>query len=393
MSKFRINGIGCSLMDFLYSGIDFHSTVFRKYQSTIEGDGGLSPGRLVFADEFEKFSGKSVDEMIGELTGGKQPDSQNIGGPCIVALIHAAQMLRYENIEVSYYGLAGTDQAADQLFDLLSGTGLNIHHYNKTNGITPYTVVLSDPAFHNGRGERAFINHLGAAWDYHSDLVDPSFFGAGITVFGGTALVPRIHDDLHLLLEKAKLCGSVTIVNTVYDFRNEKMNPGMAWPLGNTEKSISFTALLIVDREEAIKITGQKTPDAAADKLIASGAGAFVITDGANPVRIFSDGRFFNPVPLTEMTVSEVVTMNFDLRRKGDTTGCGDNFVGGMIYSLARQIINKKPNPDLREAANWGIVSGGFTCFYLGGTYYEKEPGEKLLHVKKLYDKYLSQTE
>ena len=393
MSKFRINGIGCSLMDFLYSGINFSSPVFQKYQSLSDGDGGLSPGRLVFADEFEKFTGKSVNEIIDELTGGKQPDSLSIGGPCIVALIHAAQMLRYENVEVSYYGMAGSDQTADQLFDLLSSTGLHTQHYQKTNGITPYTVVLSDPAYHNGKGERAFINHLGAAWDYSTGQVDPSFFDAAITVFGGTALVPGIHDDLHILLSRAKLNGSVTVVNTVFDFRNEKKNPGLPWPLGDTEKSLSLTDLLIVDQHEALKITGQKTTGLAAQAFIDSGTGAFVITDGANPVKLFSDGRFFNELSLCELPVSEAVSMNFDRRRQGDTTGCGDNFTGGILFSLARQLLNKKNYPDLQEAVNWGIVSGGFACFYLGGTYYEKEPGEKLFHIKKLYEQYLTQTE
>jgi hypothetical protein len=47
---------------------------------------------------------------------------------------------------------------------------------------------------------------------------------------------------------------------------------------------------------------------------------------------------------------------------------------------------------DLREASRWGIVAGGFTCFYYGGTYFEEEPGEKLRLLTPYYEKYLLQT-
>lgn len=391
MKSFRINGIGCSLMDFLYSGIDFDSETFKKYQSKLEGDGGLSPGRLVFAHEFEKFSGKAIEEVLKELTGDRTPDSLNVGGPCIVALIHAAQMLWSKEVLVSYYGFAGQDSISDQLFSFLSSTPLNIGHYRRTMGVTPYTLVLSDPGYHDGKGERAFINHLGAAWNYSPELIDPTFFEAGITVFGGTALVPNIHDKLHDLLLAAKKNGAITLVNTVYDFRNEKEKPGKPWPLGQSEKSFPLIDLLIADHVEALKITGERSIDTAAAKLIKYGAGTFVITDGANPVTLYSDGRLFKALPATKLAASEAVIKDTYAKKDGDTTGCGDNFVGGVIASLAEQLIRNEKNPDLMEAASWGIVSGGFACFYLGGTYFEKEKGEKLTLIQNLYDQYQDQ--
>jgi hypothetical protein len=32
---------------------------------------------------------------------------------------------------------------------------------------------------------------------------------------------------------------------------------------------------------------------------------------------------------------------------------------------------------DLEAATTLGIVSGGYACLYIGGTYFEKYPGEK----------------
>ena len=76
---------------------------------------------------------------------------------------------------------------------------------------TPSTVVLSDPSYENGHGERMFLNSIGAAWDYKPDELDDDFFNSDIVVFGGTALVPQIHDSMTSLLRKAKSKGCITI--------------------------------------------------------------------------------------------------------------------------------------------------------------------------------------
>jgi hypothetical protein len=85
MSGIKLSGVGCSLMDFLYANIDFESDVFKKYLSGKPGDGGLTPGHLVFLDDLEIFSGSKAQNILDELTGGKAPDTHNIGGPAIVA--------------------------------------------------------------------------------------------------------------------------------------------------------------------------------------------------------------------------------------------------------------------------------------------------------------------
>ena len=71
------------------------------------------------------------------------------------------------------------------------------------------------------------------------------FFDSDMVVFGGTALVPPIHDNLSGLLERAKSKGCITIVNTVFDFRNEKVNPGKKWPMGDSDES-HFPEFLII---------------------------------------------------------------------------------------------------------------------------------------------------
>ena len=86
----------------------------------------------------------------------------------------------------------------------LKKTPVNFNAYKLSGTITPSTVVLSDPTFDKGHGERIFINSIGAAWDYSPNELDDDFFESDIVVFGGTALVPKIHDHLSELLQKAK---------------------------------------------------------------------------------------------------------------------------------------------------------------------------------------------
>jgi sugar/nucleoside kinase (ribokinase family) len=92
-----------------------------------------------------------------------------------------------------------------------------------------------------------------------------------------------------------------------------------------------------------------------------------------------------------EMPVSRRVVEENRSYKGGDTTGCGDNFVGGVIASVVSQKYNGSDHPDLHEACCWGIVSGGFTCFYTGGTWFEEKPGEKLERIKPYYESYRQQ--
>jgi len=221
--KIIVSGVGCCLVDLLYNDIDFSSDTIRPYLSVIRGDGGLTPGHLVFKEEFEKYSGSSFDLVLNKITGGRKHDKINIGGPSIVSLINLAQLIDKEYCEVRFYGRGGNDDIGKYLISSLQKTPVILKDYKLINNQTPSTVVLSDPSYENGHGERMFINSLAAVWDYSPDELDDDFYNSDIVVFGGTALVPQIHDNMTSLLKKAKSKGCVTIVNTVFDFRNEIM--------------------------------------------------------------------------------------------------------------------------------------------------------------------------
>lgn len=389
--KIIVSGVGCCLVDLLYGNIDFTSDVIKPYLSVKRGDGGLTPGHLVFKEEFEQYCGSPFEQVLKMITGGRSYDKINIGGPSIVSLINTAQLTDNENCEIRFYGRGGNDEIGKYLVSSLKRTPVVLKDYKLINNHTPSTIVLSDPSYENGHGERMFINSIGAAWDYQPAKLDDDFFNSRIAVFGGTALVPGIHDDMTSLLKKSRSRGAVTIVNTVFDFRNEKKNPAEKWPLGESDESYRYTDLLITDNEEALRLSGEHDMQAAINFFRNKKVSSLIITNGSKNISVYSDGQFFSPLELMEMPVSQKVVEEKKSHPSGDTTGCGDNFAGGVIASVVSQLNAGITNPDLREACCRGIVSGGFTCFYLGGTYFEEKAGEKRAKIEPYYDAYKKQ--
>ncbi len=385
----KIAGVGCSLLDWIHADVDFSSPAFTALRSRRGGDGGLEPGSLVFAEDFERFVGCALPKAIAALVGGKQADACNIGGPGIVAMIHASQMLGASRpgdgrgggpFSVSFTGAVGSDPAAARLLSMIPSGEVDISSYASKPGRTPFTLVLSDPRHDGGRGERCFINEIGAAGLLWPSDLPATFFDSTITAFGGTALTPAMHDSLAELLQGAKARGAFTMVNTVYDFRSQRRDPEGTWPMGSGDSAYASIDLLVTDLEEARRLSGAADAEGAMAYFRDRGTGAAVITAGTRGISAASwTGSRIALLPQRSFPVSASILAELaaDPGRRGDTTGCGDNFAGGLIASIAMQLDAGAPRADLVEALAWGVASGGFACFHVGGVWKESRPGEK----------------
>jgi len=373
----RIAGAGCCLIDSIYMHCSYTDEAFKKLWTKRRGDGGLIEGGLVFSEDLQQFANKPYRQILSELVGDRNPDVVNLGGPAVVALVHAAQILAPHHVEVSFYGAVGTDTLAKQVRDATGPCPLHMHLKEIPDQRTATTEVFDDPSARHGKGDRSFINTIGAAGFFGPHDIPESFYDAEVVLLGGTALVPRLHDGMHTILEKAKQRGCITVVGTVYDFRNEKANPNQPWPLGD-EPSYRNIDLLITDEEEALRLTGTHHVDQASQKLISYGVGALVITRGALDMLVWSSGTTIRACKLQHLPVSAYMDakMAAEPSIRKDTTGCGDNFVGGVLVSLALQLVKGK-DIDMVDLCAWGAASGGFACTYHGGTYHEQQRGEK----------------
>jgi len=390
----KISGVGCSLLDMIYSDIDFRSRAFRRLSSKKPGDGGLIPGGLVIVEDLERFANTDLETIVKTITGKSNPESMNLGGPAIAALVNTAQLSFDREIEIHFFAVRGNDAIGRHIAGFLAKTTVNIDHYLVTDGISPATTVLCDPAYDGGAGERLFINTIGVASRYGIEDLDDDFFDADLLFFGGTAMVPEIHAHLDILLSRGKAGGCLNVVSTVYDFRSENHNPGTPWPLVGADAAYAHIDLLIMNSLEACKISGESEPANAVRYFGDRGVATVLVTRGPDPVLIFSDGSLFEATQLIYLPISERLSGELQSgdHSQGDTTGCGDNFAGGLLADLAFQLGSKGAgHVDLYRACAWGICSGGLAGTYAGGVYAERRKGEKYRRLKPFVDQYRRQ--
>ena len=387
----KISGVGCSLLDMIYSDIDFRSRAFCSLSIKKPGDGGLVPGGLVFVEDLERFTNNDLESILKTITGKSSPDYMNLGGPAIAALVNTAQLCFSHEIEIRFFAIRGNDTIGKHIGKILAQTTINTDHYLVTEGMSPATTVLCDPSYGGGLGERSFINTIGVASSYGIENLGDDFFDADILFFGGTAIVPEIHAHLDVLLSRGKAKGCLNIVSTVYDFRSENRNPLSTWPLVGSDENYANIDLLIMNSMEACKISGQTEPENAVRDFIDKGVGTVLVTQGPDPVLVFSNGSLFDAMQLAYLPVSRNLSaeMLSGDHPKKDTTGCGDNFAGGLLADLAIQLqLKDVGHLDLSQACAWGICSGGLAGIYPGGVYMENRLGEKYRRIKSFVDQY-----
>jgi sugar/nucleoside kinase (ribokinase family) len=387
-----INGTGCSLVDNLYAHCDFSSLVFKQFLSRKEADGGLSPGKLVFAENFERFTGKPYEIALAQISS-TPPDLRNIGGPSVVSLAHAAQTLAGK-AEVRFFGVKGNDEYADFIESAIKKIPFKEYLLVRKEFPSPRTDVLSDPNYDNGHGERTFINLPGAANHFYPGDLPEDFFNADIAEFGGTALAPHIHERLTELLKRAKEAGALTVANLVYDFHSELKSHEHKWKLGAEDGAYPYIDILIADKDEALRTTGASSVKDALNWLISRGTGAAIITEGSRSVTFAAGNGVFSPVEITSVPVCEEIDRELEAHpeNRGDTTGCGDNFTGGVIASIAEQLMTgQKGRLDIRECIIQGVPAGGFACFTVGGPYSESFSGEKRRRLELFIEAYRRQ--
>ncbi|MDR0447280.1 MAG: carbohydrate kinase family protein [Treponema sp.] len=400
----NIHGTGCGILDCIFADEDFSGPAYQSAMSKKSGDGGLTPGQLVFSDALEKFMGRPYDEVLASLNKSKTPNAWNLGGPSAVSLAHAAQILAgknagSKNYAVRFYGVRGCDNAGQTLMEKISSIPFTDIRMIPKEYPHSRVDVLSDPRYNNGAGERTFVIRRGALDEFYPDDLGNDFFNANLIAFGGTALTPRIHNNLTELLQRSRKNGAFTEVNLVYDFQSELENPGKKWKLGKNDDAYPYIDLLAADQEEALKTSGKTGVEEAAAWFIKQGCGAVVITRGRLPLLLYSDpgtAGFFTKTEMTYLPSCEKVDQELadHPERRGDTTGCGDNFTGQVIAELAEVLASGKQNDiDLREICIPAAAAGGFACFIVGGAFYETETGQKRRLLEPYIKAYREQLE
>jgi sugar/nucleoside kinase (ribokinase family) len=410
---FRVHGAGCGMADFIHPDIDFHAPGILPYHSRVPGDGGLEMGKVVFHDDLLRFSaarraeglptGATWEEILTHLAGSAAPAPLfNAGGSAAAALAAAAQLLRPSRTPVTYYGISGDDGNAARLRHLLAQTPLDMTCFRLRPGRTASAHVFTDPRADGGQGDRFFIHRSGDDFPIEDAFQGESFFQAAINLYAGTAMVPALHRSLPALLQKSRRRGAITVVGTVYDSASEQAAPGKPWPLGGRDGDVfPFIDLLVADAAEIRGLAGSEPAglEACVDALLARGLTSVIATRGADPVYYRSLGGIFGecrgyaaPQPALAASIRD------RQGNPGDTSGAGDNFLGGLVADLIHQLLADDFYPKgeahverelmevcplrLSRAIAFANVAGGLACLQQGGVRLERTTGEYLGRVR-----------
>lgn len=221
---------------------------------------------------------------------------------------------------VGIWGLVGDD--AQGAFVRQQCAARNID----TDGlfVEPRRATATGVALIDRNGERSFLapkegsHHVYALEHVDLDLIKPGlkFLSIGSLfcseAFDRRALVP--------LLRKAKSVGATTLADMVMDQRGYGLDElNEAWPL------LDYVAPSELEGE---LLTGEQDPKAIASAFQKRGVKNVLLKRGAKGVLLFVKDTVFE-YPAYKVPVV-------------DTTGAGDNFVGGFVHGLVHGVTPKK---------------------------------------------------
>jgi sugar/nucleoside kinase (ribokinase family) len=237
--------------------------------------------------------------------------------------------------DVIAIGAIGRDTIADFLVAVLDGEGVDTTHLTRRDGVQTSATILpihpdgSRPAWHV-RGANATLAPDVIAWDEIA-AADAVHLG-GVTAIGGLDGEPGAQ-----VLRHARESGALTTADCL----------GVKHPeaLAFCRACLPYVDIFMPNEDEAMTITGDTEPAAAAQNLLELGAGCVIVKRGPDGC-VLADARGVRALPGHEV---EVV----------DTTGCGDAFCAGVIVAT-------RGGWDVDAAARLGNATGALTARGLG---------------------------
>jgi sugar/nucleoside kinase (ribokinase family) len=281
-------------------------------------------------DIYMKINDESVSETGGQICffhGSKVLVDQvktSMAGNAVNVAVGAKTL----GLKVAVYTELGDDSNGSRILNDLKTKGINTKYCAVNSGMETnvHAVVVhgSDRTIfsHHGKRDYKMLSWPKPKWIYYTSL------GQGFESFQGQ------------LVEYLEKNPDIAVA----------FNPGSIQMREGLEKMrniLRVTDVLLVNREEAIRLVGEASKEALHQKLRSLGPKLTLITEGKNGSSVF-DGN-----ELLEMGT------HTDDRPILDKTGAGDAFSSGFISAL----IVGKP---LKEALIWGAVNSGNTIKEIG---------------------------
>ena len=291
--------------------------------------GDCNPDVLVLGDDVTPEFGQH-----GKLV---RSISLVVGGSAAITAIAAARL----GVRVALAATIGADPAGEFMLGQLTAGGVDTSAVTVRPGCeTAMTVALAQA----GTGDRAILTATGAMTSLTADDVPRDLLAAArhVHVSSYFLLEQSLGPGLAALLATARAHGATTSLDTNWD-------PAGRWGGVQLRGALAHTDILLPNEEEALRLSGEPTLDAAAAALVSAGP-AIVVKRGASGAMCEAAGQvdWISPPPRLDGPFV-------------DATGAGDCFNAGLITGLLRGL-------DLAAATRLGCAVGSASTRAAGGT-------------------------
>jgi sugar/nucleoside kinase (ribokinase family) len=288
--------------------------------------GDCNPDVLVLGDDVNPEFGQH-EKLVSSI-------SLVVGGSAAITAVAAARL----GLRVALAAAVGADPAGEFMLGQLAGAGVDTSGVAVSSLATGMTVALAHA------GDRAILTATGAMTSLTADDVRRDLLAAArhVHVSSYFLLEDSLGPGLAGLLATARASGSTTSLDTNWD-------PADHWGGAQLRAALSHIDILLPNEDEALRLSGEPTLDAAVTALTSAGP-AVVAKLGASGAICADGGR--------------VDRVSAPLRLDGafvDATGAGDCFNAGLIAGLLRGL-------NLPAAARLGCAVGSASTRAAGGT-------------------------
>lgn len=262
--------------------------------------------------------------------------SMTIGGDAI----NESTIISRLGGRVGLLSLVGNDAVGDYIIRHCDREGIDREGVRRADGVdTSINVGLV-----TADGERTFVtNRNGSLWKLCGDDI-----GLGLVPRGRVLSMasffnsPRLDNDAIVRIFKVARDAGMTICA-------DMIKPRLGETFDDVAEALSYVDYFFPNNDEARAMTGEKTVEGVADKILSYGVKHAVI-------KIGRAGAFVKGVDCGQMVVPAMGGVT-----PIDTTGAGDNFASGFITGLLE-------GRDVRKCTEYGNVAASIAIQSVGAT-------------------------